>query len=155
MYFQIMGYKQKCLHTEHLQTHFPTRSFINPVVNSLQNFQRIFIKIIFEINHCFSCRIKINRSKFYDSVFFVFSQQNFQMKKKLLLLLLILIKRFLEFFISAGNSIYECMYFLIMDYKRKYLHIHHLQTQLPKQILHYSNCKLCAKLLEKIYQDHI
>ena len=42
---------------------YPTRSFINPIFNPVQNFSKRFVKIIFKTNHCFSGRIKINRSK--------------------------------------------------------------------------------------------
>ena len=51
---------------------YPTRSFINPIIDSVKNFLKKFIKITFKINHCFSGRIKINRSKFYVSNFYVF-----------------------------------------------------------------------------------
>ena len=37
-----------------------------------------FINILFRINYCFSSRLKINRSKFYVSIFFVISKQNFR-----------------------------------------------------------------------------
>ena len=37
-----------------------------------------FINILFRINYRFSSRLKINRSKFYVSIFFVISKQNFR-----------------------------------------------------------------------------
>ena len=56
---------------------WPTRSFINPTIYSMQNFLKRFIKHIFRINSCLSCRIKINRSKFYVSISFVFFNKIF------------------------------------------------------------------------------
>ena len=77
MCFLIMDYKQKYLHIQHQQTQQPTRSFINPIIIPVQNFLKRIVKTIFEVNHCFSSRIKINRSKLYISILFVFSQRNF------------------------------------------------------------------------------
>ena len=70
MCFLIIDYKQKCSHIQHLS--YTTRSFINPFVNSVLNFLKRFVNIIFDIKYCFSSRIKINRSKFYISFFFFF-----------------------------------------------------------------------------------
>ena len=52
---------------------YPTRFFNNPIIYSIQSFLKRFFKHIFiRINHCFGCRIKINKRKFYVSIFFVF-----------------------------------------------------------------------------------
>ena len=48
------------------------RSFINPIIDPIQNFLKRFTKHWFRINHCFSREIKINESKFHVSIFFGF-----------------------------------------------------------------------------------
>ena len=53
---------------------YPTRSFINRIISSVNNILKIFIKHIFRINHCLSRIIKTNRSKFYVPIFIVFAQ---------------------------------------------------------------------------------
>ena len=98
MCFLIIDYKQKCSHIQHLS--YTTRSFINPFVNSVLNFLKRFVNIIFDIKYCFSSRIKINRSKFHISFFFFF------------FFLCFIKKPFYVFFVSFLNKPFTVIWYL-------------------------------------------
>ena len=53
------------------------KSFINPIINPVQNFLKGIFKTKFMIYHSFSCWIKMNWSKFNFSIWLVFFNISF------------------------------------------------------------------------------